>query len=119
VKKKRDISEQAVEFILSQKTEELKNLTEEKISRIIGIELSHLSRRFSKDQKITIPGFILREKLYRAYFILNKGPEKTVDSLSRELGFLQVEDFSNEFEKFFAITPDRYRDLKRDAGLLR
>jgi AraC-like DNA-binding protein len=119
VNKERDITGQAVEFILSLKTEELKSLTEEKISQTIGIELSDLSPRFKIDQKMTIPGFILREKLYRAYFLIKKGSDKTIDALSRELGFLQVEDFSNEFEKFFAITPDRYRDLTRNVGDLR
>jgi AraC-like DNA-binding protein len=112
--KERDISEKAVEFILSRKTDELGKLTEEKIAQSIGTKISNLSCSFKVDQKITIPDFILREKLYRAYLILREGSKKTIAELSDELGFVKVEDFNIEFENYFAITPKNYKDLRRN-----
>lgn len=115
--KEREISEIAVEFILSQNTGELKNLTEDIVAKSIGVNSSCLSRKFERIQKMTIPDFILREKLYRAYFILKEGSDKTIDLLSTELGFLKIEDFNIEFEKYFAITPKSYMDLRRNVSV--
>lgn len=112
-----EISEQAIVFILTRNNEELKNLTDVEIAKNIGVNSSFLSNRFKKDQKISLSDFILREKLYRAYFILRKDDEKPIDELSRELGFSNVEDFDSEFEKFFAISPKVYKEIRKNPRL--
>jgi AraC-like DNA-binding protein len=115
--KMNEISEQAIVFILTRNNDELKNLTEVEIANNIGVDSFLLSNRFKKDQKISLPDFILREKLYRAYFILRKNDEKSVDELSRELGFSNVDDFDSEFEKFFAISPNVYKEIRKNPRL--
>jgi AraC-like DNA-binding protein len=109
--KKRKISDLAAEFIIKQSTEELRQLSEAKIGQFLGVSKNYLSRKFKKDQKISCSGFILREKLHRAFFILNKNREKPIDKLAKELGFPTIDDFNIEFEKYHAITPERYKDV--------
>ncbi len=106
------ISEKAVELILTCKTEELQHLTETGIASIIGVDNQSLSQDFKIDQYISISDFILREKIYRAYFLLRKNSGISIDELSRKLGFSTVEDFNTEFEKHFAINPQKFRDIK-------
>lgn len=112
-----EISEQAIVFILTRNNEELKNLTDVEIAKNIGVKSSFLADKFKKDQKISLTDFILREKLYRAYFILRKNDEKPIDELSRELGFSNVEDFDSEFEKFFAIGAKGYKEIRQNPCL--
>ena len=38
--------------------------------------------------------------------------KKSIEELSRELGFLKVEDFDVEFEKYYAIKPVKFRKIK-------
>ncbi len=107
------ISELAAEFILKQSMEELRKLTLAKIAKSLGVSRGYLSRRFKKDQGIMFSKFLLREKLYRAFFILTKVREKPVDELAMDLGFLKVAVFDREFEEFFGIGPGKFRDLKK------
>ncbi len=114
--KKRKVTDRAVEFILTRRPKELKNLKVLDIAEMIGINRAYLSRRFKYDQRISLSNFILREKIYRAIFILKEDGEKSIEELSRELGFMNVEDFDNEFEKHLAISPGKFRDLSKGAN---
>lgn len=111
------ISRQVVKFILTCKNEELQYLTETEVAKRIGINRQYLSRRFKNDRDISISDFILREKIYRAYFILRENSRVDIDELSRTLGFLKVDDFDMEFEKYFAINPEKLRALSVDKFL--
>ena len=109
---KKNISDRAVEFILTRRIEELKNLTVEKIAQRIGVNRFYLSLSFLIGRKISLPNFILREKMHEAFFILEKDQRIPLDELSRKLGFMRFEDFNMEFEKYFAISPGRFRDIR-------
>ena len=113
-KKKRKISDKAVEYILTLKLEQLRDLKVGKIAEDIDTNRSYLSRRFKIDQKISLSDFILREKIHRAIFILEKNQKKSIPELSMELGFLKVEDFAVEFERCMAIKPERYKYIKKN-----
>ena len=63
---------------------------------------------------MAISEYILREKIYRAYFILRRDTAISIEELSRELGFTQIEDFDFEFERYFAISPENYRNLEHE-----
>ena len=91
--KKKKVSEKAAEFILTRNLDDLKELTVEKVAKTIGVNRFSLTLKFIIDQGITIPNFIMREKLHEAYFILEEDEKKSIDELSKELGFLKVEDF--------------------------
>ncbi len=111
--RKKKISAQAVEFVLTREIGELRYLKAIDIARNFGINNFYLSRIFKIDQKITLNNFILREKIYRAVFILEENFDKSIEELARELGFVKVADFNSEFKKYFTISPERYRDLRR------
>lgn len=113
--RKEKIVESAAEFILTRDTEELANLTEEKVAKCIGVNRIHLSRRFKSDRDMTISNFIIREKIWRAYYILSKDNTKKIDELSIELGFQKVEDFNIKFENFLAIKPKDFQDIKEKS----
>lgn len=114
--KKRKISEQAVDFILTRRNEELKSIKVEEIARILKANRSYLSRSFKVDQSISLTRFILREKIHRAIFLIENGYEKTMAQLSTDLGFFKLDNFVNEFRHHLAIDPDRYRELRRKVN---
>jgi AraC-like DNA-binding protein len=114
--KKKTISERAVEYILTRNLADLKGLTAEKIAESICVNRFYLSLIFMIDRKITITGFIKREKLHEAYFILEEDSKKSIDELSKELGFLKVEDFDVEFEKYFAVNPGKLKAIRKNIS---
>lgn len=115
---RRKVTDIAIEFILKLSIEKLRELTIEELAGTLEIGSDHLSRKFKKEQKISCSEFILREKLHRAFFSLSIEREKSVDSLAKELGFSNCEDFSMEFEKYHAITPQRFKYIMDRKKLL-
>jgi len=113
--RRKKIPERAVDFILSRKDEDLKGIKVHEVARKIKANRSYLSRAFKKEQRLSITGFISREKVYRALFILDKDQQKPIEELSQELGFPHIEDFILEFKKHIAIDPVRYRDIKKQV----
>ena len=112
---KKNISSQAVDYILTRKNEELRNLDAENVAKGIGSNRSYLTQNFNVDQKISLTDFILREKIYRAVFILEKNHNISIKELSNNLGFREVKDFVREFRSIIAIEPDKYRNLRKAA----
>jgi AraC-like DNA-binding protein len=106
------LSQQVVEYILTRDIEELATLSTEKIAKTLHRNRAYLHRKFKSDQKISIHQFILREKMHRTVFVLEKNKEISIAELSRRLGFLSVERFVREFIKYLAVDPLRYRELK-------
>jgi len=106
------LSERVVELILTRNVESLARLTEEKIAETLEINPAYLLKIFETDQRICLSRFISREKIRRAFFILEKDHAMSIEGLSRKLGFCQANDFAREFEKFLAIEPTKFKDLK-------
>lgn len=109
------VTELAVEFILSRNIKDLGELTTEKVARNISVNSFYLYLSFLVYQKITLPNYILREKLNEAFFTLENDKEKSIEELSEDLGFLDVQDFNFEFKKYFAIAPKEFRDIRRKS----
>ena len=109
--KRENITNLAVEYILTRIDEVIRNLNEEDVAAPIQTDLKQLAPAFKKDQKISIPGFIKREKLYRAYFILNKEIDIAIPELSKQLGFASTAEFENEFEKYIFVKPGEYKEF--------
>lgn len=110
-----NIAEQAVDFILTRKIEELAHLTRAKIARALSVNANDLARQFKNRHHMTLHGFILREKLHRAAFLLEKKHELTIDDLAAKLGFSKPEHFNKEFNRYFAAEPTQYRNMKTSA----
>jgi AraC-like DNA-binding protein len=107
------ISDQVVEYILTRNIDELGTLSQEKIADILGKDPTYLEGEFKRSQKISIPGFILREKMHRTVFLLEKQEDINFQELSRKLGFITVDHFVREFKNYLAIDPHKYKELKR------
>ena len=109
------LSDRAVEYILTRDLEDLGHLDEEQIAQRLRVDLPSLLNTFESHQKITLRRFIIREKIHRALFILDKTPVVSIENLSRQLGFPQTRDFISEFTGYFHVAPDRYRELRAES----
>jgi AraC-like DNA-binding protein len=107
------ISHRVVEFILTRKPEELSILTGQKIAAALGLDLLNLTRAFESGQHISLDRFIVREKMYRAFFQIEKNHGITIEELAKKMGFLQTGEFAKEFETLFFIDPGKYKELVR------
>lgn len=112
---KKSISNQAVNFILTLENKDLRDLNAEEVAKRIGVKTTNLSRNFKIDQKISLTDFIIREKIYRAIFLLEKNHDLSIEELSNELGFRDVNDFEMTFRSIIAIEPEKYRGLRKTA----
>ena len=113
--KESNLTDRAVNIILTCKNAEIATLTGVKIAGILDANASYLLRKFKKDQNISLPSFILREKMHRAAFILESDNKIPIEELASRLGFPKTRRFIEEFSRYFAITPIRYRELKIDS----
>jgi AraC-like DNA-binding protein len=107
------LSERAVKFILSRRVEELTALTAVKVAGSLGIDAADLCRQFEKDQSMSLERFILREKIYRALFMIEKNRDISQKTLAARLGFTSIQDFAAEFETFLLVKPHKYIYLKK------
>ena len=104
--------ERAVEYILSMGDETIGNLTAADVAAKVEKNLRFFSLVFVIVQKISIANFIHREKLHRAYYILENDYDISILKLAENLGFTEAEVFEAEFEKYYAITPVKFQDLR-------
>jgi transcriptional regulator GlxA family with amidase domain len=107
------ISLRVVEFILTRELDELSTLTREEISEALNLDLVKMTRAFESDQHISLDRFINREKMYRAFSLIEKNHGITIEKLAKKMGFLQTREFAKEFESLFLIDPEKYKELVR------
>lgn len=105
------ISHRVVEFILSRKLDELSTLTRKEISEALSLDPVKMTRAFESDQHISLDRFIVREKMYRAFFLIEENHGITIKELAKKMGFLQTRDFAKEFETLFLIAPGKFKEL--------
>jgi AraC-like DNA-binding protein len=115
--KKRTIAERAVEEILSTSNEGIKNLDSKEIAAVLKVNKILLSRLFRKDQKMSITGFIQREKIHRAFFIIEKDFSISIPELSERLGFGSPGQFEKAFFDYFCVLPGKYQALKKELKI--
>lgn len=106
------LSLRIVEYILTRDVKDLATLSEEKIAKIFARNLVDMSRKFKAEHNISIPQFIMREKMHRIIFTLDKNKDISITKLSRQLGFLSEEQLDREFINYLAISPRKYKELK-------
>ena len=110
---KENPTEPAVVYILSRKDEDIRNLNAEGVAAAIQTNLDQLTPVFEKDQKISIPDFIEREKMHRAYFILHKGIDAAIPELSKRFGFASTAEFEKKFEEYVCVKPGKYKEFAK------
>lgn len=106
------LSKLAVEFILTRDISELSTLSLASVASHLKVDSPLLAQEFLKDQKMSMDGFILREKMHRAALILETATLPLIDQLSLSLGFSNTEAFILEFEGYLAVDPAKYWALK-------
>ena len=107
------ISHRVVEFILTRQLDELSTLTREEISGALNLDPVKMTRAFESDQHISLDRFIVREKMYRAFSLIEKNHGITIEELAKKMGFLQTLEFAKEFKTIFLIDPGKYKELVR------
>jgi len=118
-KRKTSVAERAATYILSLEHEKIKTLTAADVATVVDKNLIFLSFIFRIAQKRSIANFILREKMHRAFSILDKDRDISILKLAEILGFAEAEIFEAEFEKYYAVKPilfQEYRGRLRDSG---
>jgi AraC-like DNA-binding protein len=88
-----------------------KNLSNEEIATKVGMSPSSLRRVYKKASGTTIKAFILEERLRAARDLLAK-TDKSISSISYDLGFNEPSYFSRLFKDRFGIPPQDYRNKK-------
>lgn len=106
----------AVEYILNLSVDELETISVEKISADIGTSQTRLWRYFKKEKNMTLKEFLVRIKINQAAILLRDEPGLTVKEISEKVGFYCYDYFFRIFNKYFGITPKRYRESKRIEG---
>jgi AraC-like DNA-binding protein len=101
-------------LILTLGHRELADLDEKKIADIMGVNPAVLSREFKTDQDMTLNEFIQRERVYRAFFMIEKNHETSIKALCVKLGFTAIPNFCREFKRVLFIDPYRYIKLKKE-----
>lgn len=110
--RKRELSDQVVEFIIVSANDDFESLTIKQIIQKFNVSRSHLFQTFKSEKPFSLGDFILREKMYRAASLLEEDEALTVKDLSEKMGFCNADYFIQTFKRYFGITPGRYREVK-------
>jgi len=110
LKKKKNLSDRVVEFVLNCSIEDFQNLTVTKIASAFQVNRCYLSRRFKSEKDFTLCEFLMREKLSRSIILLRQDNRITIQELSTKMGFSNANYFIQIFKSYFGAPPGRYRD---------
>jgi AraC-like DNA-binding protein len=113
LKRKSDISDRVIHFILSREIDEFETLNVNSISREFKINRSYLSQKFKLDKRYSLSDYILFVKILRAITLLERTDDMTVEEISEKMGFSGANYFNRIFKKKLGTTPGRYKNLFR------
>jgi len=110
LKKRKNLSDRVVEFVLNCSLDDFKNLTVTKIASTFHVNRCYLSRKFKSDKTFTLCEFLIREKLSRSVVVLRENDRITIQDLSIKMGFSNPNYFIQIFKNYYGAPPGRYRD---------
>jgi AraC-like DNA-binding protein len=110
LKKKSDISDRVVAFILTRDIDEFETLDVNSVAREFGINRSYLSQKFRMDMGSSLSDYILLVKILRSTTILERSKRITVGEIAVMMGFNSANYFNRIFKKVLGTTPGRYRN---------
>ena len=111
LKKKKNLSDRVVEFVLNCSLDDFQNLTVTKIASTFHVNRCYLSRKFKSDKAFTLCEFIIREKLSRSVVLLRENEQISIQDLSNKMGFSNANYFIQIFKNYYGAPPGRYRDV--------
>jgi len=81
----------------------------EYISKILGINYTHLSKSFSKIWGMTIEQFIIGERIEEVKKLLSSQEDLTLTQIAWRLRYSSTAHLSAQFKKITGITPSHFR----------
>lgn len=111
MKRKSDISDRVIHFILSREIDEFENLNVNSVSRAFKVNRSYLSQKFKLDKACSLSDYILFVKILRAITLLERADNMTIEEISEKMGFSSANYFNRIFKKKLGTTPGRYKNL--------
>ncbi|MCK4764445.1 MAG: hypothetical protein KAW12_19755 [Candidatus Aminicenantes bacterium] len=113
-KRKRDsIIERAISYLITSSDEKLSRLTVRDVSGELKISFLLPAVIFLLSRRETFACFAARQKLFRAAQHLEKNKDMNIAALSKRLGFATQEEFTERFDNFFLVKPERYWELSQ------
>lgn len=83
----------------------------EYISKILGINYTHLSKSFSKIWGMTIEQFIIGERIEEVKKLLSSQEDLTLTQIAWRLRYSSTAHLSAQFKKITGITPSHFRKM--------
>lgn len=78
------------------------------LAGMVYVSADHLTRTFKKKCGLTVTDFILKKRMELAGELLKK-PELTVTMVSDSVGFGNYSYFTEQFKKYYGMTPREYQ----------
>jgi AraC-like DNA-binding protein len=89
----------------------LARITIEELAELYGIRNNTLSKRFKRIMGISLKSFLIERQMLKAQEMLLY-TNKTIEQISKDIGFSEVQYFHRFFKKHGMISPGKYRKLK-------
>jgi YesN/AraC family two-component response regulator len=107
-KKGNDVIDKVVDFVNNYYYNE--NINVAIISDQFNLTPNYLSLIFKQNMKIGLLDYISKIRTDKAKDLL-KNTDKTLEIISKEVGYSNVRTFSRVFSKFEGVSPGRYRQI--------
>jgi len=85
------------------------------IGEVFGMQAAYLSKIFREEYEITLPDYIARVRINKSKQLLREG-KLTIGEIAERTGFLSSNIYINNFKKWEAITPGKYRELQNSKN---
>jgi two-component system response regulator YesN len=108
----KNLDQQVATFIKGCKLKHLKELTVNDLTRYFDVSKTSLTNLFKQNQGITLGKFILKEKMNRAAFLIERKYGLTIRELAEKTGFCDSDYFIRVFKNHYGLPPGQYRKIR-------
>lgn len=91
-------------------SEDLSDITLNKISQLVNVNYAYLSRLFRKELGMSFTEYINRERIKRAFPLLFD-KQRRIQDIAVYSGFKDVQQFERVFKRLYNMTPLQYRKV--------
>ncbi len=110
-------SEQAVAAVAAIVRERLAQpLTVPKLADEVGLTQSYLARRFRQRSGLTIPRYLLLQRVEHARFLL-ASTDMPVHRVGQRVGMADPQHFNKQFRRLVGVSPSRFRSSSHAAKI--
>lgn len=95
----------AQDYVISHLQEEIKLET---LSKVAGFSPFHFHRIFKDEVGETVNQFVVRQRLERAFSLMQKNHTTTLTEAALTSGFRSASDFSRNFKRHFGVSPKQW-----------